>query len=224
MLLGNRMNAALLWPHAPALGMFINPLINLCFSTLSQNVWERLLSHWLSNSDFQNEGVRRLPVWQAAMALSNNLKAQEGGGWGARGDCSYFPPTALHMKMSIERKKKRQQGEEGQREESVCFGAEACKRTVGLFCLEGQSGYWEKTEEERQRGVQDTFSKLSSPAKFHFLKGCSQSGQAGLLKGKICGWVYCKWFIHSVIHWLNAETFKIKGTLYGRLNCLNRIT
>ena len=107
MLLGNKLNAALLWPHAPALSIFINLLNNLFFPHYL-NTCESLLSHWLSMSDFQTQQT-------SCEALMGDEEQPEGSREEeikkSRGGCSYFPLASQNMKMSKEieiRKRKAQ--------------------------------------------------------------------------------------------------------------------
>lgn len=176
-LLGNRLNAALLWPHASALSIFINLLNNLFFSTLSQHVEETLLSHWLSFNTFQNQ--QRLP------ALKNKPRAGGGGEEEEErgGGCSYSPPAALHMKISTEMRKRKWREEKWNR--VFMLGLKRANLMAALFFLATQS--WYREEMEGRGGGRIWLKRSHLQPNFTFLKDSAPSGHVNAQRGGVYG-------------------------------------
>lgn len=171
MLLGNRLNAALLWPHAPALSIFINLLNNLFFphylNTCKRVCW---VTGWARDFQWGTDGNEQQPD-----SSKRGEKRQK-----AKGDCSYFPPAVVHMKMSME-KRQNHSTRRGTGNKVFMLGLKHAKLMAGLFCLARENWYWEEMEE----GGESRIWLESSNLQPNFtLRGCSHSGQTAFQKGR----------------------------------------
>lgn len=203
MLLGNRLNAALLWPHAPALSIFINLLNNLFFP------------HYLNTC----ERVCWVTGWAWAVSKKTNRdfhwstdgdEQQPESSRGGQNDKSQrrlllFPSRCSpHEDVNINEKKreKNHSRKRGRGNKVFMLGLKHAKLMAGLFCLAGEHWYWEEMEEGRPRRKQDMTWKLSSSAKFHFSEGLQSFRADSLPEREGSAGGYGKWCIHSVIQWL----------------------
>lgn len=196
MLLGNRLNAALLWPHAPALSIFINLLNNLFF----------FFTHYLNTCG----RVCWVTDWARAVSKANRdssdgdeQQPESSGGGGEHKEPEEISLISLPPLSTwrYQQKKNEHSRWRGRGNKVFMLGLKHAKLMAGLFYLARESWYWEEMEAGRQRREQDMTCKLSSSAKFHFFWKAAAS-RGSLPEGEGFGGGYGKWCIHPVILWL----------------------